>query len=310
MAWHLHEQRKKHVRARNRYLHTVNLSRSQHFIDNHSDSSAIEYYISSNVPAVQVTQVGEIVSEFIDNSGDWVAGELDPALGVNFNEGLESDGDEAFNYQMDNLDGQSSDEDDDFEAEPAWMAISFEPLRAVLWKLIPEMGMANAPKAALPSKESMRIFAEKMRAVGVGAETKEYRGHHGNLVYLNDMPAMIAEELLTRLTNEGLQLCSEPDIVTRAARESQTVIDLVFLNTEAESLVERCLTSHVPEFNHGSDHFPILTLLTYPNQNCLGQTGEEDWWEWAVAMAWLLDMDAGGISPSGRRLWKGGKVKW
>ncbi|KAH8913600.1 hypothetical protein BT69DRAFT_1344370 [Atractiella rhizophila] len=150
-AWRLHEQREKHVRARNRYLHTVNLSSSHHFIDNHSYSSAIKYHISSNVPAVQVTQLGEIVSEFIDNSWDWVAGELDPALGVNFNEGLvegftrlhlqeqvaneewelgrhimeESNGDEAFNYQMDNLDGQSSDEDADFEAEPAWMAISF-----------------------------------------------------------------------------------------------------------------------------------------------------------------------------------------
>ncbi|KAH8920298.1 hypothetical protein BT69DRAFT_1299539 [Atractiella rhizophila] len=70
-----------------------------------------------------------------------------------------------------------------------------ELLREVLWKMIPEMGMDNAPKATLPSKESMKIFAEKMKAVGVGAETKEYRGHRSNLVYANDLPTMIAEHL-------------------------------------------------------------------------------------------------------------------
>ncbi|KAH8919706.1 hypothetical protein BT69DRAFT_1337078 [Atractiella rhizophila] len=230
----------------------------------------------ATVQTGEMYKLGEIVSEFIDNSDDWVTGELDPALGINFNEGLvegfillhlqeqvanqewehghhimeESDGDEAFNYQMDNLDSQSSDEDADFEAVPAWTAISFagnnapttraaieeleeyfpypnkphmygdillnflrndisEPLRAVLWKMIPEMGMENAPKATLPSKGSMRIFAEKMRAVGVGAETKEYRGHRGNLVYLNDLPAMIAEAIANPLICQHLTFLPE-----------------------------------------------------------------------------------------------------
>ncbi|KAH8913599.1 hypothetical protein BT69DRAFT_1344369 [Atractiella rhizophila] len=71
------------------------------------------------------------------------------------------------------------------------------------------MGMENAPKAALPSKESMRIFAEKMRAVGVGAETKEYRGHRGNLVYLNDLPAMIAEAIANPLIRQHLTFLPE-----------------------------------------------------------------------------------------------------
>ncbi|KAH8913751.1 hypothetical protein BT69DRAFT_1344167 [Atractiella rhizophila] len=55
------------------------------------------------------------------------------------------------------------------------------------------------------------------------------------------------DDLLERLTEEGLELRSEQGIITWAARESQTVIDLVFLNTEAEDLVEQCITSHDPD---------------------------------------------------------------
>ncbi|KAH8914473.1 hypothetical protein BT69DRAFT_1204610, partial [Atractiella rhizophila] len=70
-----------------------------------------------------------------------------------------------------------------------------------------------------------------------------------------------AEELLTSLTEMGLVLRSEQGVITWYARESQAVIDLVFVNAAADDLVERCLTSHDPEVNHGSDHFPILTTF-------------------------------------------------
>ncbi|KAH8913390.1 hypothetical protein BT69DRAFT_1202494, partial [Atractiella rhizophila] len=75
-----------------------------------------------------------------------------------------------------------------------------------------------------------------------------------------------ADELLARLTEEGMELRSEPGVVTWASRESQTVIDLVFLNAEADDLVEKCVTSHDPELNHGSDHFPILTTFNLQKQ--------------------------------------------
>ncbi|KAH8922031.1 hypothetical protein BT69DRAFT_1181917, partial [Atractiella rhizophila] len=70
-----------------------------------------------------------------------------------------------------------------------------------------------------------------------------------------------AEELLTSLTDVGLVLRSDQGVVTWAARESQTVIDLVFVNAAAHNLVERYITSRAPELNHGSDHFPILTTF-------------------------------------------------
>ena len=74
-----------------------------------------------------------------------------------------------------------------------------------------------------------------------------------------------AEELLTLMTTLGAQLRSQPAIHTfQSTTGASSVIDLVFTSAAADNLYIACITSHNPELDHGSDHFPILHQLAIP----------------------------------------------
>ena len=72
-----------------------------------------------------------------------------------------------------------------------------------------------------------------------------------------------ADTLLDIMTTIGAQLRSQPAIHTyHNSQGASSVIDLVFTSTMADRLYEKCITSHDSDFNHGSDHYPILHCLT------------------------------------------------
>ena len=61
----------------------------------------------------------------------------------------------------------------------------------------------------------------------------------------------------------GAQLHSQLAIHTfHNVQGNSSVIDLVFTSTAANHLYEACLTSHDPDFDHESNHFPILHRIT------------------------------------------------
>ena len=65
------------------------------------------------------------------------------------------------------------------------------------------------------------------------------------------------------MTTIGAQLRSQPAIHTyHNSQGASSVIDLVFTSTMADRLYEKCITSHDPDFDHGSDHYPILHRIT------------------------------------------------
>ena len=68
-----------------------------------------------------------------------------------------------------------------------------------------------------------------------------------------------ADDLLTIMASIGAQLRSQPAVHTfHNTQGNSSVIDLVFTSTAADHLYEACLTTHDPDFDHDSDHFPIL----------------------------------------------------
>ena len=65
------------------------------------------------------------------------------------------------------------------------------------------------------------------------------------------------------MASVGAQLRSQPTIHTfHNTQGTSSVIDLVFASTAADQLYKACLTSHDPDFDHDSDHFPILHRIT------------------------------------------------
>ena len=113
-----------------------------------------------------------------------------------------------------------------------------------------------------------------------------------------------ADDLVLALTRLGASLQSQPGVTTfHNAQHHTTVVDLTFSSPAARECYTACTTSHDPDFDHGSDHYPLLHQLSL--QTPPATTVQRRLWakaDWPKLAAYISENLSSWTAPSSNRL--------